>query len=110
MTVVAVRTSNPWIRRSFLNMACLPCYSRTWLRDRRSHFHGNVTLMQQLADALPGMRVASTQTLGLDPDWVEALAFAWLAKQTLEGKPGNLPSVTGARASVVLGGIYLGNL
>jgi anhydro-N-acetylmuramic acid kinase len=67
----------------------------------------NVTLMQQLTDALPGMRVASTQTLGLDPDWVEALAFAWLAKQTLEGKPGNLPSVTGAKASVVLGGIYL---
>jgi anhydro-N-acetylmuramic acid kinase len=67
----------------------------------------NVTLMQQLADALPGKRVVSTQTLGLDPDWVEALAFAWLAKQTLAGKPGNLPSVTGAKASVVLGGIYL---
>ncbi len=66
----------------------------------------NVTLMQQLTDALPGIRVASTQTLGLDPDWVEALAFAWLAKQTLEGMPGNLPSVTGAKASVVLGGIY----
>lgn len=66
----------------------------------------NVTLMQQLTDALPGIRVASTQALGLDPDWVEALAFAWLAKQTLAGKPGNLPSVTGAKASVVLGGIY----
>ena len=67
----------------------------------------NVTLMQQLAEALPDMHVSSTQTLGLDPDLVEALAFAWLAKQTLEGKPGNLPSVTGAKASVVLGGIYL---
>jgi anhydro-N-acetylmuramic acid kinase len=66
----------------------------------------NVTLLQQLTDALPGVRVASTQTQGLDPDWVEALAFAWLAQQTLAGKPGNLPSVTGARAPVVLGGIY----
>jgi len=67
----------------------------------------NVTLMQKLTDALPGMRVTSTQILGLDPDWVEALAFAWLAKQTLDGKPGNLPSVTGAQMPVVLGGIYL---
>lgn len=67
----------------------------------------NVTLMRRLADALPNRSVASTQILGLDPDWVEALAFAWLAQQTLAGKTGNLPSVTGARAPVVLGGIYL---
>ncbi len=66
----------------------------------------NVTLMQLLTDALPNLCVASTQTLGLNPDWVEALAFAWLAKQRLEDKPGNLPNVTGARGSVVLGGIY----
>jgi anhydro-N-acetylmuramic acid kinase len=69
----------------------------------------NVTLMQQLTDALPGMRVTSTQSLGLDPDWVEALAFAWLARQTLAGRPGNLPSVTGAKTPVVLGGIYSAN-
>ncbi len=69
----------------------------------------NVALMRQLADRLPGRHVASTQTLGLDPDWVEAQAFAWLAKQTLETRPGNLPSVTGARSAVVLGGIYLAN-
>jgi len=43
---------------------------------------------------------------GIDPDFVEAIAFAWLAKQTLEGKPGNLPSVTGADRPVILGGIY----
>lgn len=70
----------------------------------------NTTLMQRLTTELPGIAVESTQVLGLDPDWVEALAFAWLAKQTLDGRPGNLPSVTGAQAPVVLGGIYLGVL
>ena len=69
----------------------------------------NTTLMRHLAAALPGITVESTQALGLDPDWVEALAFAWLAKQTLDGLPGNLPSVTGAQSPVVLGGIYLAN-
>ena len=43
---------------------------------------------------------------GLDPDWVEASAFAWLASRTLQGLPGNLPSVTGAAAPEVLGAIY----
>jgi len=51
--------------------------------------------------------INNTSALGIDPDWVEAMAFAWLAKQTMEGKPGNLPAVTGATKSVVLGGIYL---
>lgn len=48
----------------------------------------------------------STEALGVSPDWVEALAFAWLAKQTLEKKPGNVTTVTGARTSSILGGIY----
>ncbi|MFK5892501.1 MAG: anhydro-N-acetylmuramic acid kinase, partial [Pseudomonadota bacterium] len=43
---------------------------------------------------------------GVHPDWVEAIAFAWLAKQTIENKPGNLPAVTGAKEAVVLGAIY----
>ena len=42
----------------------------------------------------------------MEPDWVEAIAFAWLAKQTLEAKPGNLPAVTGAGGKRVLGAIY----
>jgi anhydro-N-acetylmuramic acid kinase len=50
--------------------------------------------------------VSDTSTLGIDPDWVEAAAFAWLAKQTLEGKPGNLPSVTGAKSAVTLGRVF----
>ena len=66
----------------------------------------NRELMKALAEHLSGVAVATTEALGLHPDWVEAAAFAWLAHQTLEGKPGNLPSVTGARRAVILGGIY----
>jgi anhydro-N-acetylmuramic acid kinase len=66
----------------------------------------NTFLMQLLHEYLR-KPVSDTSALGIAPDWVEAAAFAWLAKQTLEGKPGNLPSVTGAKRAVVLGGIYL---
>lgn len=52
--------------------------------------------------------VLSTEIAGVDPDQVEAMAFAWLAKQTLENKPGNLITVTGAKKPAILGGIYLG--
>lgn len=48
----------------------------------------------------------TTAALGIDPDWVEAVAFAWLAHQTLEGNAGNVPGVTGARHAVILGGVY----
>lgn len=67
----------------------------------------NPVLVQGLRQRLKPVPVASTESLGLHPDWVEAVAFAWLAHQTLEGRPGNLPSVTGARHAVILGGIYL---
>jgi len=65
----------------------------------------NTALMKRLAD-LAGKPVHSTASLGIDPDWMEALAFAWLAKQCLEGKPGNLPAVTGASGPRILGAIY----
>lgn len=51
-------------------------------------------------------QLASTQEFGLDPDWVEAVAFAWLARQTMLNLPGNLPSVTGATRQTILGGIW----
>ena len=63
----------------------------------------NDCLMQQLTTGLPGSAVESTAQYGLDPDWVEAVAFAWLAKQKLEARPGNLPEVTGAIRPVILG-------
>lgn len=66
----------------------------------------NPVLMGGIAQRLPAMTVNTTEALGLKPTWVEAAAFAWLAKQTLEGRPGNLPEVTGARHPVVLGAIY----
>ncbi|PKO64353.1 MAG: anhydro-N-acetylmuramic acid kinase, partial [Betaproteobacteria bacterium HGW-Betaproteobacteria-17] len=66
----------------------------------------NGALMQRINARLPKLRVATTAALGIDPDWVEALAFAWLARQTLHHAAGNLPSVTGARGARVLGAIY----
>lgn len=66
----------------------------------------NQTLMRRLADLLPDTKVSSTAVYGVDPDWVEAMAFAWLAHCCLEGIPGNRPSVTGARGPRILGAIY----
>jgi anhydro-N-acetylmuramic acid kinase len=66
----------------------------------------NRELMAALVKNFSGIPVATTEALGLHPDWVEAVAFAWLAHQTLEGRPGNIPSVTGAQREVILGGIY----
>jgi anhydro-N-acetylmuramic acid kinase len=66
----------------------------------------NPDLVRRLRGALPGVDVASTERLGIHPDWVEAMAFAWLAQRCLKGEPGNLPEVTGARGPRVLGAIY----
>ncbi len=66
----------------------------------------NAFLMQRLAGNLPDIPVETTRAAGVDPDWVEAAAFAWLAKQHLEGKPGNIPEVTGASKPVVLGRLF----
>ena len=66
----------------------------------------NAYLLALLQQQLSTREIASTQTLGLHPDWVEACAFAWLAKRTYAKQPGNLPSVTGASQPVVLGGMY----
>lgn len=66
----------------------------------------NRHLMHLLRDMLGATTVDTTAALGLDPDWVEAAAFAWLAHQALEQRPGNVPSATGARHEAVLGAIY----
>jgi len=65
----------------------------------------NQCLMDSLKNLLP-ISIKSTKDIGVDPDQVEAMAFAWLAKQTLKGLTSNLPSVTGAKQAVILGGIY----
>ena len=66
----------------------------------------NSDLMARLGTALHGMDVRPTAAAGLDPDWVEAAAFAWLAMRASEGLPGNLPSVTGAADRAVLGTLH----
>ena len=67
----------------------------------------NSCLMQRLSQALTG-QVATTDSMGVAADQVEAIAFAWLARQTLHNLAGNLCSVTGATEPVILGGIYPG--
>lgn len=70
----------------------------------------NGALMTRLEELLGtgDTTVATTADLGIDPDWVEAAAFAWLARQTLAGLPGNVPAVTGAKGERILGSIYPG--
>ena len=66
----------------------------------------NIYLMKQLKKRLPQFRINSTTKLGIDPDAIEALTFAWLARQTVNQRPGNNPAVTGAKSEHILGGIY----
>ena len=69
----------------------------------------NSHLMQRLQYHLSDSPLSSTAELGIDPDWVEAVAFAWLARQTLLQQPGNLPSVTNAQKLTILGAVYFSN-
>jgi anhydro-N-acetylmuramic acid kinase len=66
----------------------------------------NAELTRRLAVRLPGRAIADTGAVGLSPKWVEATAFAWLAREALAARPGNVPQVTGARGPRVLGAIY----
>jgi len=66
----------------------------------------NAHLLARLAAQLPGAKVDSTAAIGIDPAWVEAAGFAWLAYRTINNQPGNLPAVTGAGKHTVLGAIY----
>ncbi|KAB8314206.1 anhydro-N-acetylmuramic acid kinase [Tolypothrix campylonemoides VB511288] len=66
----------------------------------------NAALMARIGARLGDVALESSAAYGLDPDFVEAMAFAWLARQTLAGLPGNLPSVTGARGPRVLGVVH----
>lgn len=67
----------------------------------------NTELMGRLATLLQSCAVKNTQCLGIAPQWVEAAAFAWLAKQALEFKPSAQAAITGARRDLVLGSIHL---
>lgn len=66
----------------------------------------NKDLLSRLQRRLPTWSIACTGSYGIDADWLEAVGFAWLARQTLLGLPGNCPGVTGAKEEAVLGAIY----
>lgn len=66
----------------------------------------NGFLMSRIKSLAKNFSVESTETFGVNPDWVEAMAFAWLAQQTLKKKSGNITTVTGAKQPVILGGVY----
>ena len=66
----------------------------------------NAALMARLAAYLPQAIVESTAMHGLEPDYVEAMGFAWLAREALAGRPGNLPAVTGASGRRILGTVF----
>lgn len=70
----------------------------------------NPPLRHLIAERLTpmGITLSDTGELGIDPDWVEAAAFAWLARQRLEGASGNAPVVTGASGERLLGAVYPG--
>jgi anhydro-N-acetylmuramic acid kinase len=66
----------------------------------------NGALIAAIAERLPGTVVLTTDALGLGADWVEATAFAWLARRAVRRQVGNLPAVTGARGPRILGTVY----
>ncbi|MDO4776825.1 MAG: anhydro-N-acetylmuramic acid kinase [Cardiobacteriaceae bacterium] len=66
----------------------------------------NPLLMQRLAELLPGWQVDSTDSQGVSGEYMEAMAFAWLAHRFMERESGNVPEVTGASRYAVLGALY----
>ncbi len=66
----------------------------------------NTVLLEMLREALGGMPVESTAALGVAPNRVEALAFAWLGYRFMQRQAGNLPAVTGAKGPRILGALY----
>jgi anhydro-N-acetylmuramic acid kinase len=63
----------------------------------------NRQIMRRLRELLPGTKLTTTADHGIDPDAKEAIAFAILAYEFIQRRPGNLPSATGARHAVLLG-------
>ncbi|MCW8983690.1 MAG: anhydro-N-acetylmuramic acid kinase [Gammaproteobacteria bacterium] len=66
----------------------------------------NIHLIERISHHLPDCEISSSERHGLDPQLIEAMAFAWLARETLSGRAGNIPEVTGANRPVILGAIY----
>jgi len=66
----------------------------------------NISLYKEITNRLPKIKISQTNDYGIDSDYLEASAFAYLAKLTISKKTGNVKSVTGSKNQVILGGIY----
>lgn len=82
---------------------CYPTARELYLCGGGAH---NSFLVTQLQKELSACQIKRTDVLGIEADWVEACAFAWLAQQSMMRVVGNLPAVTGAAGKRVLGAIY----
>lgn len=80
-----------------------PACKRVALCGGGAHNHA---LCQYLEETLPECKIDSTKALGFDPDYLEAMMFAWFAQQTIEGKAVDLTHITGASKPSILGVIY----
>lgn len=67
----------------------------------------NLYLMEQIEHYSNKTKIGTTMSLGIDPDFVEAVAFAWLAKTRIEEKALDTRLITGASRPVILGAVYL---
>jgi anhydro-N-acetylmuramic acid kinase len=67
----------------------------------------NDLLVERISKHLTGVPVQTTAALGIPPEWVEAVAFAWLARARLQDIPAGIPSVTGASQAAILGTPHL---
>ena len=67
----------------------------------------NIRLKESIQSKIDRAEVSTTDALGVDPKWVEAIAFAWLARQRINLQTANLPEVTGAARRSILGSVYL---
>lgn len=86
-----------------INQAC-PTATEIYVCGGGAH---NSALLARLRAHLPAPSIERTDALGIASDWMEAFAFAWLARQTLHHAPGNLPAVTGAHGPRILGAVTL---
>lgn len=66
----------------------------------------NAALLAQLQQCMPELSIKTTQAMGVDPDFIEAMMFAWFAKQTLNRIPVDLTRITGADKPTILGAVY----
>ena len=66
----------------------------------------NLALLDELGSALGGLPIESSLSYGLDPDQVEALLFAWLARERLAGRLLPTPAITGATHPVLAGALF----